>query len=563
MSNKPIIQIQVDDAKFKAFLDLFQKYSEQLDKMPAMWKQVQSAMDASSVGMHAASYALVDAASAMAQLRDDASKTVLDQDKFAKSTEAAAQSTEKIKNTNKKIREDVDFTTKSLLKWLGIGGAFGAGMEIAQRIGGFITGTAGAAVGLSRTAGMMGITPGQLQAANTAYSPYFDVGSLLSNINQIKMDPSKMKTWQAMGLNDSDLKTKNAAELLPEVLQGIQQTFQKANSMGAAGGPYLQSIGMDNLVSTDVARRIAALSDEELKNAQKMYDDDKEKLDLSKETLDTWTHITQQVDLAGASLKNTMIAAATDAYNTIHGKNTEKQDAEVRSNWDTFRAAVKDFMGLPLPRGVSFAQAGAIYSDDFWNTIHPDQQRVDRPVTFGKLNRGGGSGSGGGTGGMSEFISQTASSMGVSPALADFIWMIESNRGKNAGLSSGMALGDFQLKSGTASDMGVTDRTDPRQSAMGGIKYLARLLKEFHGDIEKAVVSYNAGDKTVKDAISTYGDQWRSHLKPEAQKYDRALMDFLRQQQSVARNTRVDIKNDSGGDVNVKASQLPMPYGIG
>ena len=40
MAVKSIVQIDVDDAKFKAFNELFQKYNAQLGKMPEMWASI-------------------------------------------------------------------------------------------------------------------------------------------------------------------------------------------------------------------------------------------------------------------------------------------------------------------------------------------------------------------------------------------------------------------------------------------------------------------------------------------------------------------------------------------
>src|SRR5208282_1272676 len=127
MTTKSIIQIGVEDDAFKAFLSLFQKYQEQLSQMPAQWEKIGQAMSESSTRFDKAIEALIQSSSAVSQLKEDEHKTAEDGDKFAKSTEEANKSVEKMHRTNKMLREDVSFTTKNLLTWVGIGAAFGSG----------------------------------------------------------------------------------------------------------------------------------------------------------------------------------------------------------------------------------------------------------------------------------------------------------------------------------------------------------------------------------------------------------------------------------------------------
>jgi membrane-bound lytic murein transglycosylase F len=63
----------------------------------------------------------------------------------------------------------------------------------------------------------------------------------------------------------------------------------------------------------------------------------------------------------------------------------------------------------------------------------------------------------------------------------------------------------MQLTLKTANDMGITNRLDPTQSIVGGVKYLRKLYDRYE-DVEKpdrvliALASYNVGHGHIRDA---------------------------------------------------------------
>ena len=94
-------------------------------------------------------------------------------------------------------------------------------------------------------------------------------------------------------------------------------------------------------------------------------------------------------------------------------------------------------------------------------------------------------------------IAAAASRYGVDPALLRAVIHAESAFDPRAVSDKG-AQGLMQLMPGTAADMGVHDAFLPGQNIDGGARYLARLLRDFHGNERLATAAYNAGEAAVR-----------------------------------------------------------------
>lgn len=101
---------------------------------------------------------------------------------------------------------------------------------------------------------------------------------------------------------------------------------------------------------------------------------------------------------------------------------------------------------------------------------------------------------------LKPLIQRAATQNGVDENLLDALVQAESNYNP-AAISRARAMGLTQLMPDTAKEVGVTDLLDPVQNLNGGAKYLARMIKQFDGDLSKALAAYNAGP----GAVTRYG----------------------------------------------------------
>src|SRR5262249_5377210 len=91
----------------------------------------------------------------------------------------------------------------------------------------------------------------------------------------------------------------------------------------------------------------------------------------------------------------------------------------------------------------------------------------------------------------------------VPPELVHAIIEVESPWHAHA-MSSKGAAGLMQLMPATAVTFGVTNRFDVQQNIRGGVAYLARLMKLFHGDLRLATAAYVAGENRIFSAGLQY-----------------------------------------------------------
>jgi Rod binding domain-containing protein len=94
-------------------------------------------------------------------------------------------------------------------------------------------------------------------------------------------------------------------------------------------------------------------------------------------------------------------------------------------------------------------------------------------------------------------IDTAAQTHGVDSTLVKAVIASES-AGRADARSSKHAKGLMQLIDSTAQEMGVKNVWNPEENIQGGVKYLKQMLTKFHGNVDLALASYNAGPAAVE-----------------------------------------------------------------
>jgi hypothetical protein len=91
-----------------------------------------------------------------------------------------------------------------------------------------------------------------------------------------------------------------------------------------------------------------------------------------------------------------------------------------------------------------------------------------------------------------ELFNQLESQFGLPSGLLDSVWSAESGRGRTMRSPKG-AEGHFQFMPATAQQYGVLDPSNLVQSATGAARMYSDLLKQYGGDLPRALAGYNWG----------------------------------------------------------------------
>jgi hypothetical protein len=288
---KSIIQIDVDDAKFKAFQAEFKKHQDAVKKeLPDGWGRVSKAIGASWKS-------LIGAGVAAGVVVEEVDKAKTKQEKFAEAVQKTRRYMGGLAKDAKETAFYVGQATAGLARWAGILGAVGGVLGGGGLYG--IDRLAASSASTRRFAQGTGSSYGGSKAFSLNYGRYVDPESFLSNINDIAHDPSKqfgvgadVANLSRQGLSASDI----AVRILPQILQQYR-----------AGGKTIQgaqAYGLTNFTDLQGLNRLDA-NGNALGASRSQYGTDSARFDVNDPTQQAWQGLITQLDRAGDEIETT------------------------------------------------------------------------------------------------------------------------------------------------------------------------------------------------------------------------------------------------------------------
>lgn len=288
MPNKPVIQVEVDDERFRAFRELFEHYREDVDEMPEAWRKANAVMNAGLAAIAEQTHAI----------NHNLQTAIAAQHQFAKATNVSAHGMKTMAKYAKETYDHIFKMGKFVLK----AGAWGGGL------------LAGATFGLDKLAnstlapsfGARGVNTdsGLYRAFQLDYARLAPAG-MLSATYAAQQDPSKYPYLAAAaGLSINAVQRMNPVALDKQMMLAAHDYFQSNRNNPNAfmpDMPQMQGFSAAGLSLEDVTR-LGNTSRKELQLRGQMVTADAESLRYSRKTQDAMWKFQRELQLAGSKI---------------------------------------------------------------------------------------------------------------------------------------------------------------------------------------------------------------------------------------------------------------------
>lgn len=313
MAAKSVVEIDVQDEKFQAFLEKFNEYQKALEELPEQWrgaaqgigdsaKQTEKVLGSTEAIAQAFNEGIAAVASineGLDRLNGNLEKANKTQSEFNKKSSGARKFLSKASKDAKSLAGHMKDATTSLLSWGAVLGLF-SGLAGAGGLWG-INRLAGSAASQRFTAMGLGTTAGGLNASAVNYQKVLGnpVGTL-GAIRDSQLDLSKRWQFKAMGIDNPN---QDPATLLPQMIKSARDIFVRNGSTQQGAEAY----GLTNYFTLDDLNRFKKMSDAEIDAMTKQAQKDTQRLQLTDQQLKQWQDFNIQLDRSKVGIENTFI----------------------------------------------------------------------------------------------------------------------------------------------------------------------------------------------------------------------------------------------------------------
>lgn len=300
MAKKSIIDIDINDEKFKEFLSLFKEYQDSLDEMPKAWKELSDAMGHSGKAFNASAVktmkTLEGSADSIAKMAESLHKATGEQDRFYRATTVSNSGMKRLSHSAKDLGFHLAGVGKTLFRIASvgaIGGAFGF-LGLGER-----------AYRRTREAKGLSMTPGQVSAFKTHMAPYVQPDAVLNSAANARNDITKWGYLAGgMGIPMRDVLHSNAEDLSFEMINRARDIWKK----GPQTLQYAQAKGLTELgFSLEDLRRLSNTPRGELMHAESAARKDAGVLGFSGKTGREFTQLSVELKKAGVMIESVLI----------------------------------------------------------------------------------------------------------------------------------------------------------------------------------------------------------------------------------------------------------------
>lgn len=565
MTAKSVLDIDINDDRFRAFYELFKDYQDRLGELPEAWKKVdeqtkRAARTAKALAAHSWS------AAEFHKMREEMKRTADEQKRFHAYSLRSAIQMHKMAESSKTIAKSFLGVGKTLARM----GAWGLGLGAAGLFG--LNELGASAVSRQREARGIGLNQGQLKAWHT-YMDRFAGSGMLQKVANAQTNPQGVLNLSlASGLSLGRAQRMSPDQLAYRIMLHERQMWKSTPKWTRGVTPGIMA-GEQFADQSDI-RRWAHSSGAAFSSEWANYQNASKDWNLDRGKVNQWRTLTQDLRAAGYQIENVLtkrLAALAPYMGTFVKTITKDAQALIDSaltpkNIQAFGRGVEslaEYLGSPAfthkvkdvgsalsdvvdailwaakkLKAGSFAahhplgtfsvhhdklpphatawqkMQGFVFGRQvFHSAAHPDLQKWSAPV---------------GASGKKGYLYGLDSQFGLPAGTLWGIYGAESSYGKNVGPSSAGAVGPFQMMPDTYKALGVTDPYSFRQEARAAARLMQQNRQMYHGDMRKALAAYNSRPATVNAAVASRGKDWLSAMPAQTQAYVPKVMSGIK-----------------------------------